>query len=93
MSLSLPKANKLILLQETFFERWGRGGGGDMQERFSDVSNNRFFKRGHFHKTLLVRTNFISNINSGQTSYLDFDKFGIGNKIQGSSESPHTLTR
>ena len=43
-----------------------------MQERFSNVSNNRFFNWGHFQKTFLVRQNFISNANLGQTSYLDF---------------------
>ena len=54
-----------------------------MQERFSNVTNNRFFKWGHFQKTLLVRKNFISDINLGQKSYLNFDKFGIGNDVPG----------
>ena len=53
------------------------GGGVYTQERFSNVSNNQFLKWGNCQETLLVRKNFIGNINLGQTSYLNFDKFGI----------------
>ena len=73
----LPKANKSILLQETFLNV----GGGVIQECFSNVSNNRFFKLGHFQKTLLVKKNYISNINLSQKIYLNFDEFGIGNNV------------
>ena len=52
-------------------------------ERFY-VSNNRFFKRGHFQKTLVIRKNFISNIN------LDFDKFGISNNVPDFLSAPFT---
>ena len=32
-------------------------------------------------KTLSVRKNFIGNINLGQTSHLNLNKFGIGNDV------------
>ena len=38
----LGKIHRSILLEETFFARLG--GGGVMQERFSNFSNNRFFQ-------------------------------------------------
>ena len=47
----------------------------------SNVSNSRFFKQGHCKKILLVRKNSISNIILSQTSYSNFDKFGIGNNV------------
>ena len=37
------ETQKSILLQETRFFLGGEGGGGVTQERFSNVSNNRFF--------------------------------------------------
>ena len=40
----LGKTHKSILLQETFFFARLGGGGGVTQERFSNVSNNRFFQ-------------------------------------------------
>ena len=71
-------ARQINFVRETFFERWEEGGWCILQERFSNVSKNRCFKLGHFHKTLPVRKNFISSINLGQTSYLNIDKFRIG---------------
>ena len=59
-----------------FFERWGKGvDGGVIQE-----SNYPFFKWGHCQITLLV-SKTLGNINLGQRSYLNFNKFGIGNNV------------
>ena len=81
------------MLRETFFERFGGGGGGGgTQERFSNASNNRFFKQGHCQKTLSVRKNFGGNINLGLTSYLNFDKLGIGNNAPDCLLAPFTLS-
>ena len=53
-------------------------------------SNYRFFKWGHCHRTLLVRKNFMSNINLRQISYLNFNKFGIGNNVPDCLSAPFT---
>ena len=39
-------------------------------------------------KTLSVRKNIIGNINSGQKSRLNLDKFGIGNEIPDCRSAP-----
>ena len=52
-----------------------------IQERFSHFSNNRFFKQTNCQKTLSVRKNLTVNTNLGQTSCVNWDKFGIGNDV------------
>ena len=47
------------MLQETFFARLMGGGGGGTQERFSTLSNNRFFSSREI-------TGNIGNITSGR---------------------------
>ena len=48
----------------------GGGGGGVTQERFSNISNNRFFKRRHCQKTLSVIKSFTGDIKSMQCKLL-----------------------
>ena len=79
--LLLGKTHKSILLRETFFFLHVWGGGGGQEQRFSNVSNNRFFNREITGKTLPAWKNVIGNITLSQTSGLNLDKFGVGNYI------------
>ena len=54
----------------------GGGDGGVIQE-----SNYPFFKWRHCQRTLLIWKDFISNINLGQTTSLNLNKFSIGNNV------------
>ena len=65
--------------ENVFLLVWG--GGGITQEWFLNFGNNRFFKQRNYREILSVRKNVIGNINVGQTSRLNLDKFGISNNI------------
>ena len=66
----------------------GGGGGGVTQQRFSNPGNSQFSSRDIDGKFLSVWKNFIGNINLGQPSRLNLDKFGIGNDIPDSRSAP-----
>ena len=84
LKLTMPqfigKIHKLILLQETFFshlEVWGL-----YTRMFLKFWQQLIFQAEKWQEKLLsVRENFIDGVNLGQTSYLNLDKFGIGNNV------------
>ena len=47
-----------------------------------------FFNGEIAEKSLSVRKNFMGNINLGQISHLNMDKYGIGNDIPGHRLAP-----
>ena len=67
---SYGKTDKSILLRETYFARLEEGR-GFTQERFSNLSNNRFFQaKKLLEKTLSARKNIIGNITLSKPSRL-----------------------
>ena len=75
---------------ETFFCTWrGGGGGGGGHKNASQILATINFSSGEIDgKFLSVWKNFIGDINLGQTSRLNLDKFGIGNDIPDCRSAP-----
>ena len=73
------------MLRETFFARlggWGEGEGGLLRNNVSQILTIiDFSSRENAGKTLSVERNIIGNINLGQTSHLNLDKFGVDKDI------------
>ena len=69
------RSSQIDFATETFFALWGRGVPNNVSQILATVN----FSSGEIDgKLLSVWKNFIGNINLGQTSRLNVDKFGIG---------------
>ena len=70
----------------------GGGGGGGCIKNVSQILAIDFSSREIDGKTLSVRKNIKGNINLGQTSRLNLDRFGISNDIPDCRSAPYVYT-